>query len=463
MSADSAVSQTSHRQPVVDVPPALPWLYRDPSFWGLAGTQFLGAFNDNLFKQLMLLLAVPIGAGAVGQQDQQGLATVVFSLPFILFSGYAGFLSDRFSKRPIIVIAKVAEIAVMLLGVLAFLAYGVTGYGGLLVVLFLMGAQSAFFGPGKYGILPEMLRLRDLPRANGFILMTTFFAIIFGAGFAGGLATLVVDRSQPLAASAGGLALSCGVCVAIAVLGTATSLLIRRVPAARPNLRFCWSALTIPPETRRLLARDRDLLLALLASCTFWLVSGVAIQAVNSLGLVQLGCDELQTSLMTAIIAVGIAVGSITAGRMCHGRPEPRVVKIGLWGLVVFLLLISISLPGGRHLLGYAGSLPVLVLLGISSGLFAIPVQVFIQSRPPEGQKGRMIAVMNQANFLAILLSGVLYDLFGRIVDFLDWPRSPIFAMMAVLLLPAALLYRLPTEGEPPGTDEKSRLASDAV
>jgi len=140
---------------------ALPRLYADVAFWGMTATQLFGAFNDNLFKQLMLLLAVPVGLGAVFQQDQQGLATIVFSLPFVLFSGYAGFLADRYSKQPIIVLAKVTEIAVMLLGLLAFVYYSVAGYSGLLVVLFLMGAQSAFFGPPKYGILPEMLRMQD--------------------------------------------------------------------------------------------------------------------------------------------------------------------------------------------------------------------------------------------------------------------------------------------------------------
>src|SRR6187401_2048230 len=109
-------------------------LSRDRSFWGMTATQFLGAFNDNLFKQLMLLLAIPVGAAAAQRADEQGLATMIFSLPFVLFSGYAGYLSDRFSKRTVIVLAKLAEIGIMLLGVAAFLSYGTTGYRGLLVV-----------------------------------------------------------------------------------------------------------------------------------------------------------------------------------------------------------------------------------------------------------------------------------------------------------------------------------------
>ena len=215
----------------------LPRLGRDRAFWGLTITQFLGAFNDNLFKQLMLLLAVPVGAAAVSAEDQQGLATVVFSLPFVLFSGYAGYLSDRYSKRPIIVLCKVAEIAVMLLGLAGFLCYAASGYPGLLVVLFLMGMHSAFFGPGKYGILPELFRAEDLPRANGFILMTTFLAIIFGTASAGLLGELV-DREMPLDESAHRLGIGSGICIGLAVVGTLTSLLIRCVAAGQGGAAF---------------------------------------------------------------------------------------------------------------------------------------------------------------------------------------------------------------------------------
>jgi acyl-[acyl-carrier-protein]-phospholipid O-acyltransferase/long-chain-fatty-acid--[acyl-carrier-protein] ligase len=412
----------------------------------MTATQFFGAFNDNLFKQLMLLLAVPVGLTSFQVKDQQGLATIVFSLPFVLFSGYAGFLADRFSKQPIIVLAKVAEIIIMVLGMLAFLTYSTGGYAGLLLVLFLMGTQSAFFGPSKYGILPEMLRTDDLPRANGVIVMSTFLAIIFGTAAAGMLNHLFVDREAPLVESAHRLWIGSAICVSIAVAGTLTSLLIRRVPAAEPELKFRASSLTIPPESRHVLRGDFPLLMAIFASCVFWLVAGVAIQAVNSLGLRQLSVGDLRTSLMTAIIGLGIAIGAVVAGRMCHGRADPRVVRMGSWGIFLALLLLAISRSGGTHLLGFAGSLPVLVVLGMSAGLFAIPVQVFIQARPPDGLKGRMIAVMNQTNFVAIMFSGAVYWIFDRIVGACGWPRSVTFSLIALLILPVAIFYRLPAD-----------------
>jgi len=422
---------------------ASPPLFRDRSFWGMTATQFLGAFNDNLFKQLMLLLAIPVGAAEATKADQQGLAMMVFSLPFVLFSGYAGFLSDRYSKRTVIVVCKFAEIGIMLLGMLGFLAYGATGYGGLLVILFFMGTHSAFFGPGKYGILPELFREEDLPRANGAILMTTFLAIIFGtasAGFLGDLLYNAAGQRVPERLWIGSL-----ICIGIAACGTIASLLVRPIPAAVPQLHFQPSALAIPPETRKLLAADRPLLAALLVSCMFWLVSGVAMQSVNSLGMTQLGVGERRTSLLTAVIGLGIACGAVIAGKLSHGKADFRLVTWGAWGMVAGMLVMAISLrAGGKfvHLLGYAGSYPLLVFLGIAAGILAIPVQVFIQTRPPEDQKGRMIAVMNLTNFIAILLSGAIYMAFDRLIDAAGWPRSVLFALTAMLILPVALLYR---------------------
>lgn len=422
----------------------LPSLNRDPAFWGMVVTQFLGAFNDNLFKQLMLLLAV----GYVAAGDLQGLATALFALPFVLLSGLAGFLADRYSKRPIIVLAKVAEIGVMLLGLAAFLAFPWTGFNGLLFALFLMGTQSTFFGPGKYGILPEMLRQSDLPRANGIILMTTFLAIIFGTAAAGALLTSIVPEGEEatLARAASRLWIGSAVCVVIAMVGAACSLLIRRTPVAQPGLAFSWSAMGVPHASRQMLGRDRPLLLALLASCMFWLVAGVCQMSVNALGERQLGLTAQATSALAAMIGLGIAVGAVVGGRLCRGRADARVVKTGAWGIVAMLLTLSLPGPFQGHLLGFWGSLPVLALLGVSAGFFAIPVQVLLQSRPPKELKGRMVALMNQANFVAILLAGGLYTLFNLATVRLGLPLATSFAMTAALMLPVAICYRPPRE-----------------
>lgn len=429
--------------------PKLP-LVRDLSFWGMTATQFLGAFNDNLFKQLVLLLAVAGGAGAAavgpagalaanGGQDQQSLALAVFSIPFLLFSSFAGFLSERNSKRTVIVLCKVAEIGIVLLGMAAFALWNIAGMTGVLAVLFLMGTHSAFFGPGKYGILPELFAKRHLPQANGIILMTTFLAIIFGTALAGYLKDLLGHQRLWLASA---------VCLLIALAGTQTALWVRPVPAADPNLRFTWSAFLIPREMRRLLARDRQLLWAILVNSVFWLIGGIVHPSVNAVGETQFLIGSTWTSVLAACMGLGIAMGSVLAIWLSRGKVNFALVKGGAWLIVV--ALVCLALPGQTaaegqpqlNLLGVYGTLVVLILLGIFAGLFAVPLQVFLQTRPPESLKGRTIATNNLANWVAIVGSAGVYGLFARIVETFDWPRTTVFAFTAVIMLPVALFYR---------------------
>ncbi len=172
-------------------------LWTDRAFSGVIATQFLGAFNDNLFKMLLMLICADYVLKQAAPTNKnpyfdpyQTWASLLFAIAFLLFSGVAGHLADRFRKRWIIVTSKVAEIVVMGLGLVVFLV-GTPGSWGFILtlffVLFLMGTQSAYFGPAKYGIFPELFRTSDLPAANGVAQATTFLAVIFGAALAGPL------------------------------------------------------------------------------------------------------------------------------------------------------------------------------------------------------------------------------------------------------------------------------------
>lgn len=426
-----------------------PSLYNDPSFWGMTATQFLGAFNDNLYKQLVLLLSIAAGGAAVKSTDEQWLPMLIFAAPFLAFTGYAGYLSDKHGKRGIVILCKLAEIVIMSLGGLGFYFYWKTGsLAFLYFVLFLMGTHSAFFGPGKYGILPELLREKDLPAANGFILMSTFLAIIFGTGLAGALK------------ADGRLWLGSAACVLIAVIGAATSLLVRRVPPANASLQFEKSALTVPPDMVDMLRRDRPLYLALVVSSVFWLLAGMVPSAVNALGTIELRVGDLLTSILTACIGIGIAVGCVVGGLVSKGKVDFRLLKIGIFGMLACLVLAGIPahgniaalkstekgtlLPGfgeSRQWLGFWGSLPTMLLLGAFTGLFAVPLQVFMQSRPPRDKKGRMIAVMNQANWIGVLISSGAYWALSKTIERFDWPRCTSFLFIGALALPIALFY----------------------
>lgn len=423
----------------VDRPP----LFRDRSFWAMATTQFLGAFNDNLYKQLMLLLALPAAvvagaevAEAAKQSDVQGWASLVFALPFVLFSGFAGFLSDRFTKTPIIFLCKVAEIAVMILGLLAFWFYGVFGQTGTWIVLFLMGTQSSFFGPSKYGVLPELFRYQDLARANALILMSTFLAIILGIVAAGFLKEFLGGDSAEQ------LWMGLVLCILIAIVGTLTARMIRKTPPAHPDLSLRLDSWGVSKEMARHFRTDRPLLAAIFVSSIFWLVSGLAVPTVNRLGVDQLGVGETKTSILTACVGLGIMLGSPLASMICRSRMGNAAVNIGLSGIVACLLVLGIW-KDQTQVIGYWGSLVSLIGLGIFAAIFSIPVMVFLQSRPPTHLKGRLIATMNQANFLGILLAGPLYQVFERLAGGMNWPISSVFWMMAAFVFPLAVFYRL--------------------
>lgn len=414
-------------------------LWGDLSFWGITLTQFLGAFNDNLFKQALLLLFVAVPTADGGTTDLQWLATFVFSAPFIMFSGYAGFLSDRYSKRPVIVLSKIAELLIMLGGAGSFLALAAWGMTTPVIVLlttmlFCMGAQSAFFGPGKYGILPEVFRGPDLPRANGIILMTTFMAIIFGTALAGVmLQYLPVDLRWLVGVA----------CSVIALVGILTSLWLRRPPAAFPGLPFEWSALAIPGDMLRLLRDDRPLLSAVTVSSFFWMAAAIVTMAINALGKDQLKLTDDKTSLMAAVISLGIAAGGVVAGKLSHNRFHVGVMRWGAIGMTICLALLALPDPTGArpHLLGFYGSLPTLVFLGAFTGMFAVPLQVFMQTRPPDKLKGRMIATQNLLNWIGILSSSLFYLAADRLNLALGLPKSVIFGTPAAVMLVIVVCY----------------------
>jgi MFS family permease len=432
------------------------------TFAGFLSTQFLGAFNDNYFKQLVLLTCV--GEVANTGKDRQPLALAAFALPFVLLSGMGGYLSDRCAKSRVIVGCKIAEIAVMGMALVVMLIPGLTTDLRLLLlisVLALMGAHSAIFGPSKYGSLPELFRPDVLLPVNGYVQMTTFLAIIFGT-VAAGVALDQLNRD---------LWMGSMVAVGIAVAGTLTALFIRRTRPSQPQLKLSWENLAIPSDVWRLLRSERGLMLAVLVASLFWFVGGVAQPAVNALGKNEFQLSDTRTSMMTAGLGVGIAVGCMLVGILARGR-SGMWVTCGAWGIV--LSLTGIGLTGsfranfGQPDVSAIGSgaaavsvletlqtasplewtsRALMILLGLSAGIFVVPIQVYIQQFPPAEQKGRVLGVQNLFNWIGILLAAAFVGIMNAVLGATFGATGGLqkqhvtFYVLAIVMVPVAIWY----------------------
>lgn len=368
------------------------------SLLGLTISQFLGAFNDNLFKQVMLLLAARV---LFQERDMQGVATVVFALPFVLFSGMAGDLSERLSKRSIIVAMKLWEAAIM---VLSMFALGLQSWPFLLGVLFVLGVQSAFFGPSKYGSLPEIVRPSGLMSANGLISMTTFLAILLGTALAGPLLDNFPDQ----------LWVTGAIGTLIAVAGCLAALVIVPLVAQKPEQRVGWNPFGTMPERIRELRRQGPMFAIVVAYSMFWFNGGVVQQVVNGMGrpdcLAVPKDQNWRLSLLQVVLAVAIIVGSLLAAPLARRASPVRVLFVAAIVLVPAQCALALIGPVFGPEFGYAFAMLALAVTGFAGALFVVPIVAYIQDAPRPGEKGQVFAVTNFLNFVFILLSGAFYQ-----------------------------------------------------
>ncbi|HEX9365889.1 MAG TPA: acyl-[ACP]--phospholipid O-acyltransferase, partial [Vicinamibacterales bacterium] len=352
-----------------------------PFLW----TQFLGAFNDNLFKIVVSMLAVHAATQANAGR-QLSLVGVVFILPFLLFSGYAGQLADVYSKRTVLVITKSLEIVAAGLGLFAFAA----GHLNLTyAVLFLIALQATFFSPAKYGILPEILPDRDLSRANGVLEMSTFVAIVAGTAVGGFMFDAWHDRLWIV-----GL-----VVVAVAVLGTALSTRIPVVPPAAPGTSIAWNPWREIGLGVTRLRGNRMLWLTVMGISYFWFLGALLQLLMILFGTEVMGLSDRWTGILTTFAAIGIAIGSLAAGRLSGDKVELGLAPIGSIGMGVFAILLSWS----AHWFALAAL--NLTMVGFFGGLFAVPLNALLQQKSGDGEKGRLMATNNFLNMLAILVA----------------------------------------------------------
>jgi acyl-[acyl-carrier-protein]-phospholipid O-acyltransferase / long-chain-fatty-acid--[acyl-carrier-protein] ligase len=364
---------------------------RQRGFSAFLTTQFLGAFNDSVYQTIAALQAGAVNPAYVP------LVPAVFTLPSLLFSGYAGHLADAVSKRSVLIGVKAFEIAIMLFGLAVLHAGWVEGMLG---VVFLMGLHAAIFGPAKYGIVPEMVEDRELSRANALLEMSTFVAIVLG--IAGGGVLVAVWRAAAWRIGV--------VTLGIAIVGFATSLGIARVPASGAKQAFRWNPFGEIASSTRHLVSDRPLWLAVLGIAWFWFAGVLLKTDLQYFGADVLKTDENGVSILWAFLAIGIGAGNMLAGRLSGDKVELGLAPLGAGLMSVFTL----ALLAVRH--SFVGSVAAVMLLAMASGLFVVPLYAFVQQRSGSREKGRVVAANNFYQTIGMLIAaGLMWLLYTRL------------------------------------------------
>lgn len=393
-------------------------------FWALIATQFQGALNENGLKNLVNFLIISLALGEAKRQELVLVVGAMFVGPFILFSMLGGFLADRFSKRAVTIGTKFFELGVMLFasGALAFSNLPLA-----MAAMFLASTQAAIFGPSKYGLLPELVPDDLLSWGNGVLELGTFIAII--AGTVAGATMADVFRSRE---GISGLLFA-----ALSLLGIGFSYAISRVPAANPAKQFHPNFAGEVFRQTIEIHRDRILWLALIGSTYFWFLGALLQQTIIFYGHDVLKVSDTRGGILLAGVAIGIGIGSMAAGILSHGTIEYGLIPLGCFGMSIFG--IALSLPG----LPFNAVLALLAILGFAAGFFAVPVNALIQHRPPDENKGTVIALANWWSFVGI---GLAFGAYYGLVIFVHLKPNGIFlwASIATLISTLYVLYIFP-------------------
>ena len=384
-------------------------LLRARRFSPLFVTQFLGAFNDNVFKNALLILITFSVIESVREQSAMlvTLAQGVFILPFFLFSAIAGQFADKLEKSALIRRVKLAEIVIMGLAVLGFWWGNVWALIG---ILFLMGSQSSLFGPLKYSILPQHLPPEELTAGNGLVQMGTFLAILLGT-MLGGFAVSIEEN---------GVTVVSVIVMLLAISGWLASREIPRAEPANAEIRIGWNIIS---QTHRVIAyarEDRLVFACVLAIAWFWFVGATFLQLLPSFTRDVLNGGPQVVTVMLTAFSIGIGVGSLICAAVSRGKIELRLVPVGALGLGaftvgVYFLAHSPNLFGDEVLgLTEFAANPDnwwvfidLVLVSVSGGIYIVPLVTLVQSRAGRKKRAQVIAASNVLSALFMVVSAL--------------------------------------------------------
>lgn len=387
-------------------------LFFKKRFTAMFITQFMGAFNDNLFKQALLLVLTYSVASQMGMKIStlNNLAAMLFILPYFLFSALAGQLADKYEKSKLTVNIKILEIVIMVIAVFGFF---MQLYWLLFVALFLLGTQSTFFGPIKYAYLPQVMHEDELVGANGLFQMGTSLSILFGMIVAGVLTQL------PNA-----YVWICTTVMLVAILGLMGAKNIPHTPATQPNLTVNWNIITTSWQTIQFLYGFPLLFFIILGNSWFWFYGATFLTQVPEFSKTILHGNEVVVIFMLGLFSVGVSIGSLLCKQFTKNQVSLKLLPFGIAGLSVFAIDLFLSLRsidniqlsaenllGISELLAIDGSVRVfmdLFFLGFSGGIYIVPLYAYMQAYAPKSHRARVIGANNIFNAIFMVTSAIV-------------------------------------------------------
>ncbi|WP_163922247.1 MFS transporter [Photobacterium sp. Alg240-V54] len=368
-------------------------------------TQALGAFNDNVYKNILLIFIAYASAHTLPLSADLliNLAAGLFILPFFLFSASAGILADIYDKAKIMRIVKLAEVIIMCCAAVAFIYQS---YLTLLFLLFLMGTQSAFFGPAKYALLPQHLKKSELVSGNALVETGTFLAILLGTIIAGVIANS--DNGRYIAAIS---------VIIFAILGYLASLAIPAAPPSQQHIKFQWRPWQQTRHTMKIAQQDKIIFQCIIGISWFWFLGACYLTQFPNFARTNLGGQASSVSFLLTLFSIGIAVGSMLCDRLSQHRVDPGIVPIGCFGISLFgfgLYAMTPSvIPATDGIIAFISQpslWPIfisLLLLGVAGGIFIVPLYTLMQQRAKEDQRAQIIAANNIWNAVFMVISAI--------------------------------------------------------
>ncbi|CZF86361.1 MFS transporter [Grimontia marina] len=392
-------------------------------------TQCLGALNDNIYKNILLLMVTYsfIDSLPVSVDLFVNLAAGLFILPFFLFSAHAGAIADNMDKAKLIQRLKLAELAIMGCAAAAILTQNALL---MLALLLMTGTQSAYFGPVKYALLPQALKTNELVKGNAWVEIGTFLSILIGTLSAGLLLAIPY-----------GAAIAAFLVVSLSLIGFLSSMHIPSLPASNPE-KVRFSPISGMKNTLKVAKKQRGIWMSILAISWFWFMGATYLTQFPNFAREHLHADSTVVSLLLALFSIGIATGSFVCEKLSFNKVELGILPFGILGLTLFSADLLWAVPsiesfpeqfyGLQSFIAQPGHLRVmfdLCMVGVSGGVFIVPLYAFIQSRAEKGECARAIAANNIMNALFMVVSALVSIL---VLSVLDFSIVELFALMAV-------------------------------